>query len=589
MKIDFKNRAELSGCHTARSLPECLPGFAMSIGIASGFVFVGSVGTDERREISISGLPVIRAARLMAKGSKSSKTRVLVDDQTRNSTCTDIAYTSKGEINVKGLQSVQVYKMLCDFSKGASEKNALLHRNASVPHERSFASDVLTNESSSSGGSNVDDEEEEQSNDFFTSIISGLWPSAVQALEEEFQRCNAYPRTVLIRGPPFSAKTELLKSFVRRLIAFGCNNPQKVNRVKARVNIVASQVSHINAKVSVDAVVIAVTFTDPEEASLSREWSDFVAQLDQLRRSEKINNPSKPREFSLLRLVALLRGEMRNVAKAINGQMALDGRAFREALVSATRSILQKIVTKKRKTPLLVFDNINGLSKLDLRIVRRLSQRLPKGVLMIASGSVDCHVINDEVRVADAFPVFEYQLRLYLPAFHGMQNRPKLNDTAASFLWDRSSGLLGLAELILQSGLQDGSFVLEEGTISLATNALDRIQLPTQVYGSLLVQIPWQSSKYQSMLEVAALTGTVSLSSALSLATDRTSFIDLEDTTSVLFELEGAGVLTRVPPTLVHVALWKLFGRAEDEFQPIFAYCSSTLQEAVRCCLCLCL
>ncbi|MGD8307539.1 MAG: adenylate/guanylate cyclase domain-containing protein [Ignavibacteria bacterium] len=89
-----------------------LPGTKIGIGIHTGEVVTGNVGTEERKQYSIAGNTVILAARL-EQLNKELNTQIIVSkDVIDNMKAVKPECTSLGEVNLKGFASkVQVYKL----------------------------------------------------------------------------------------------------------------------------------------------------------------------------------------------------------------------------------------------------------------------------------------------------------------------------------------------------------------------------------------------------------------------------------------------------------------------------------------------
>jgi len=98
----------------ARLAAQGLPGVTLGIGIASGEVISGKIGAKTgRRDYTVIGDRVNLAARLESMSHFSERTRILVDQQTKQTAAATFSFKDFGELPVKGKTSlVQVYELI---------------------------------------------------------------------------------------------------------------------------------------------------------------------------------------------------------------------------------------------------------------------------------------------------------------------------------------------------------------------------------------------------------------------------------------------------------------------------------------------
>ena len=89
-----------------------IPETRIGIGLHSGFVIAGNVGTDERKQYSISGNAVIMASRI-EQLNKSYKSQLLISKDVMDNIATkNITPTSLGNVQVKGREkSIEIWQL----------------------------------------------------------------------------------------------------------------------------------------------------------------------------------------------------------------------------------------------------------------------------------------------------------------------------------------------------------------------------------------------------------------------------------------------------------------------------------------------
>jgi adenylate cyclase len=90
-----------------------IPKTNIGIGIHTGEAFTGNVGTEERRQYSITGNTVILAARLEQLNKEFNSSIIVSKDVIDNFNDADVEHSSLGDVTVKGFASpIEVYKLL---------------------------------------------------------------------------------------------------------------------------------------------------------------------------------------------------------------------------------------------------------------------------------------------------------------------------------------------------------------------------------------------------------------------------------------------------------------------------------------------
>jgi len=101
------------GTLAAMGICKCLAdlGLTGSVGVTSGLVFCGTIGSRQRRECSVLGDVVNTSARLMSYTQSHFGGGVLVDDATYRSCCDRLLFEKLDPIELKGKnRRVQVYR-----------------------------------------------------------------------------------------------------------------------------------------------------------------------------------------------------------------------------------------------------------------------------------------------------------------------------------------------------------------------------------------------------------------------------------------------------------------------------------------------
>eukprot|EP00808_Paulinella_micropora_P026542 g82296.t1 len=111
---------------TALEIRELLEeaGVKHAIGLATGEVYVGSVGSSERREHAVVGDTVNLSARLAGKAKKLEENNVLVDSATYEAVRNQVSLKAAGEINVKGKEEMIPIFIPASFDLATFDKSA---------------------------------------------------------------------------------------------------------------------------------------------------------------------------------------------------------------------------------------------------------------------------------------------------------------------------------------------------------------------------------------------------------------------------------------------------------------------------------
>jgi adenylate cyclase len=89
-----------------------IPKTNIGIGIHTGEVFTGNVGTEVRQQYSITGNTVILAARLEQLNKEFNSSVIASEDVIDNIKTGELKYSSLGDVNIKGFtNSIGVYKL----------------------------------------------------------------------------------------------------------------------------------------------------------------------------------------------------------------------------------------------------------------------------------------------------------------------------------------------------------------------------------------------------------------------------------------------------------------------------------------------
>ena len=89
-----------------------IPQTKIGIGIHTGEVFTGNVGTEDRQQYSITGNTVILAARLEQLNKQFGSSVIVSKDVIDNMNSEDIEHRSLGNVTVKGFANpMEVYKL----------------------------------------------------------------------------------------------------------------------------------------------------------------------------------------------------------------------------------------------------------------------------------------------------------------------------------------------------------------------------------------------------------------------------------------------------------------------------------------------
>jgi class 3 adenylate cyclase len=97
---------QVSACRVAADLFDVAArhGFDIRIGIATGDLVTGTIGTDTRQSFTVYGDPVNLAARLEAL-AKTVEEKVLMDAETASALPSEIAPQPLGQFEIKGLRT----------------------------------------------------------------------------------------------------------------------------------------------------------------------------------------------------------------------------------------------------------------------------------------------------------------------------------------------------------------------------------------------------------------------------------------------------------------------------------------------------
>ena len=89
-----------------------MPAFDIGIGLSSGPVMAGTIGSDRRRELIVVGRPMIAAARIQ-RMTRLFGAHIIADEETFRQVSDSVSYRELGTPRLKGLKErTTLYEIL---------------------------------------------------------------------------------------------------------------------------------------------------------------------------------------------------------------------------------------------------------------------------------------------------------------------------------------------------------------------------------------------------------------------------------------------------------------------------------------------